>query len=281
VHPDQPGSLAERLLRLRKEAGLTGAQLSDALGWEEGTGRTKVSKIENGRQQVTENDIRAWARATGHPEQAEDLLDLLASAKVVRTRWRQQRLGGGQAAAVQQARDRTTQAATRIRNAENVIIPGLLQTSGYARSIIAQASALYGAVDVDAALQARMQRQQVLYDTSKMFEFVFTEAALYLLPCSRQVMLGQLDRLLSLGMDNVMVGIIPFGTELPLAPYNSFLLLDDDLTVETLAGKDEERADDSAELYHRIFDLLMAGALTGDDARRLITTAAERLREST
>ena len=51
-----------------------------------------------------------------------------------------------------------------------------------------------------------MHRQQVLYDTSKAFEFVFTEAALYLLPCSRQVMLGQLDRLLSLGMDNVTLG---------------------------------------------------------------------------
>jgi len=262
---------------LRKEAGLTGAQLSEALGWEEGTGRTKVSKIENGRQLATEADIRAWARAAGRPDQIDDLLDLLASSKVVRTRWRQQRLGGGQAAAVQQARDRTTQAATRVRNAENVIIPGLLQISGYARSIIAQASALYGAVDVDAALQARMQRQQVLYDTSKAFEFVFTEAALYLLPCSRQVMLGQLDRLLSLGMDNVTLGIIPFGTELPLAPYNSFLLLDDDLTVETLAGKDEERAEDSAELCHRIFDLLMAEARTGDDARRLIATAADRL----
>jgi transcriptional regulator with XRE-family HTH domain len=280
VHPEQPGSLAERLLRLRKEAGLTGAQLAEALGWEEGTGRTKVSKIENGRQLATEADIRAWAQATGHLDQIEDLLDLAASARVVRIRWRQQRLGGGQAAAVQEARDRTTQAATRIRNAENVIIPGLLQTSGYARSIIAQASALYGAVDVDMALQARMQRQQVIYDTSKTFEFVFTEAALYLLPCSRQVMLGQLDRLLSLGMDNVTLGIIPFGTELPLAPYNSFLLQDDDLTVETLAGKDEERAEDAAELYHRIFDLLMTEARTGDDARRLIATAADSLRVS-
>jgi len=88
-------------------------------------------------------------------------------------------------------------------------------------------------------------------------------------------------RLLSLGMDNVTLGVIPFGTELPLAPYNSFLLLDDDLSVETLAGKDEERAEDAAELYHRIFDLLMAEARTGDSARRLIATAADRLRVTT
>ena len=76
-----------------------------------------------------------WDEGRGaRRSQIEDLLDLLASSKVVRTRWRQQRLGGGQAAAVQQVRDRITQAATRVRNAENVIIPGLLQISGYART---------------------------------------------------------------------------------------------------------------------------------------------------
>jgi transcriptional regulator with XRE-family HTH domain len=274
----QPGSLAERLHRLRKEAGLTGDQLAGRLGWFGGTGRTKVSKAENGRQLLAEDEVRAWARATGHPEQAEDLIDLLANAKVVRTRWRQQRLGGRHAAELQRHWNHTAQAATRIRNAENVLIPGLLQTSEYARSVISQATALYGSVDVDAAVSARMQRQWVLYDTSKTFEFVFTEAALYLLPCSRQVMLGQLDRLLSLGMDNVTIGVIPFGTELPLVPYNSFLLEDDDLVVETLAGKDEESAAESAELHRRIFDMLMAEAFTGDNARRLITTAADRLR---
>ncbi|HEY7264498.1 MAG TPA: hypothetical protein VH589_23820 [Trebonia sp.] len=42
--------------------------------------------------------------------------------------------------------------------------------------------------------------------------------------------------------------------------------------------KDEEHAEESAELHRRIFDMLMAEVLTGDDARRLITTTADRLR---
>lgn len=280
MHPaeSQPGSLAERLLRLRRDAGLTGEQLAQQLVWGERTGRPKVSKIENGRQLPSADDIQAWAQATGHPEQANELLDLRADMLTVHTRWRQ-RLKGGDTA-VQQERDQRTQAATRIRNAETVLIPGLLQTARYARSIITQASGLYGITDTDAAVQARMQRQHVLYDTSKTFEFVTTEAALRLLPCPPQVMLGQLDRLLSLGMDHVLLGIIPFGIELPIAPYNSFLLLDDDLTVETLTGRDEENAGDEAAMYHRIFDMLIGEACTGDEARRLVMSAAEQLRGS-
>lgn len=273
----QPGGLAERLFRMRKAAGLTGDQLAEALGWGEKTGRTKVSKIENGHQTPAADDIRAWAQACGHPEQADALLDLLTDVQTVHTRWRR-RLRGGYAA-VQEDIDRRTQAAKRIRNAEVAMIPGLLQTASYARSITAAVSAAYGTRDIDAAVQARIGRQGVLYDQSKVFEFIITEAALRLLPCPPHVMLGQLDRLMSMDLPNVTLGIIPFGTELQMMPYNGFLLLDDDLTVETWAGKDEERAGDESAVHARIFDLLMAEAVTGDEARRLIARAAASLRE--
>jgi len=48
--------------------------------------------------------------------------------------------------------------------------------------------------EIDAAAAQRMLRQQVLYDTSKTFEFVITEAALCLLLCPLAAMLAQLDR---------------------------------------------------------------------------------------
>jgi transcriptional regulator with XRE-family HTH domain len=282
VHPvdeqlSRPGGLAERLFRVRKAAGLTGEQLATALGWEPPTGRTKVSKIENGKQTPGPDEIRAWAEACGHPELAPELLDLLADVQTVHTRWRR-RIRGGHAA-IQQDIDRRTQAATRIRNAEVSMIPGLLQTAGYARSIITAVSAAYGTTDVDAAVQARMRRQDVLYDQSKTFEFVITEAALRLLPCPPQVMAGQLDRLMSMDLPNVTLGIVPFGTELAIMPYNSFLLLDDALTVETWAGKDEDAGDESA-VHVRVFDLLVGEALTGESARHLIAAAAASLRDS-
>jgi len=283
VHPadarlTRPGGLAERLFRMRKSAGLTGDTLAAALGWGERTGRTKVSKIENGKQTPSPDDIRAWAQACGHPEQADDLLDLLADVQTVHTRWRR-RLRDGQAA-IQEDIGRRTQAAKRIRNAEVAMIPGLLQTAGYARSVITAVSAAYGTTDVDAAVQARIGRQGVLYDQSKTFEFVITEAALRLLPCPPAVMLGQLDRLMSMDLPNVTLGIIPFGTELRVMPYNGFLLLDDELTTETWGGKDEEPAGDESAVHARIFDELVTETVSGDGARRLIMAAAGELRRS-
>jgi transcriptional regulator with XRE-family HTH domain len=274
--PAERLTFGERLYRLRKDAGLTGDQLAALLGWG-ATARTKVSKIENGRQTPSTEEVQAWALAVGHPEAAEELLDLLADMKIVHTRWQARLKKGGQAA-IQEDFDARTRAAQRFRNAELVLIPGLLQTSAYARAVKTQGAALYPETvgDVDAAVQALMRRQDVLYDSSKTFEFLITEAALRLIPCPPQVMLGQLDRLLSLGMDNVTLGIIPFG-ELQLAPVNSFYLLDDDLTVETWAGKTEG---EPAALYHRIFDALMIEAVTGAEGRQLIASVAADLRRT-
>lgn len=275
---NQPGDLAERLRRMRTAAGLTGDQLAERLGWPAGTGQGKVSKIENRRQAASEDDIKGWARVTGNAGLTDELLDLRSKEHTVQIVWRKGLRSSG-ATSVQQQRDERTQAATRVRDFDPVLIPGLLQTPEYARGLFERATLLFGQVDVDGAVRARMQRQQVLY-TDKTFEFVITEAALHLLPCSRDAMLGQYDRLLTLYLPNVTLGIIPFGRELALPPYNTFNLLDDNLTVETLAGKTEEPGGEASATYQRAFDLLMAEALTGDDARRLIISAAERLRGS-
>jgi transcriptional regulator with XRE-family HTH domain len=280
VHPtdrrlSRPLGLAERLFRLRKAAKLTGDQLAAALGWP--AGRTKVSKIENGKQMPSAADIRAWAAACGQPEAAEELLDMLAGVQAVHIQWRRQLRRGH--AAVQEDLDRRTREAKRFRNAETVIIPGLLQTAGYARGIMQETADVWGTTDTDAAVMARMQRQEALYDTGKTFEFVITEAALRLLPCPPQVMLGQLDRLLSLDLDNVTLGIIPMGVHLAMPPVNSFLLLDDALIVESYGSEDVGGEEESA-VHQRIFDLLMAEAVTGEEARRLIATAAQDLRRS-
>lgn len=275
--PTQPSSLAEQLYRLRKEtAGLTGDQLADALGWGSKTGRTKVSKIENGKQTPTVDEVRAWADACGHPEAADELLTLLAQAQAEHRQWKG-RLRHGQAP-VQEEFGRRAAPAKRIRNATPLIIPSFIQTAGYARAIMTQVSGLWGTTDVDAAVEARMRRQEALYDRSKTFEFVITEAALRLLPCPPQVMLGQLDRLLSLDLDNVTLGIIPMGIQLAVMPYSDFLLLDDVAIVESSGGEDEVGEEESS-VYARIFDEQMAEAATGEGARRLITSAAESLRD--
>ena len=66
--------------------------------------------------------------------------------------------------------------------------------------------------------------------------------------------------------------------ELPVAPMVGFLTVDDLTVVETFTGQDEYLGQESA-TYERIVDGLMAEAVTGDEARRLILAAADDLRE--
>ena len=63
--------LAEALKALRAGAGLSGARLSEMLGWQQ----SKVSKIETRKQLPSEEDIAAWVGAAGgSPETASELL---------------------------------------------------------------------------------------------------------------------------------------------------------------------------------------------------------------
>lgn len=268
-----PGGLAERLTALRNGAGLKAVQLAESLGW----ARSKVSKIENGNQMPSEADIRAWTQATGHPEVTDELLEMLIGVQTIHTRWRRRLREGGQAS-VQRELDELTRAATRIRNLQVGIIPGLLQTAAYAHGIAAQVASVYGNVDIDAAVAARIKRQEILYEPDRQFEFVFCEAALYMPPCPKPAMLGQLDRLMAMDLANITVGIIPMGAELSMSPLNSFMLLDDLLVVESY-GYEDRVGGDLAETHARIFDVLMSEAATGEDARRLIIKAAASLRQ--
>lgn len=256
---------------MRKAAGLTGKRLAEQLGWTE----SKIPKLEGGRQLPTEDDIRAWAEATSHPEAVPELLRMLGEAESVYRQWKL-RLRGG-LTSLQEEIGALEQSAKRIRDFEIAFIPGLLQTEEYARYRFLEVERRYGIADVEAAVAARMQRQAVLYRHDKTFEFIITEAALRFLLCPREVMLGQLDRLLVDTMrSGITLGIIPFGVELPVAPVTGFLKMDDVTQVELPAG-DVIPARVSAD-YDEDFDLLMAEAVTGEEARRLITAAAEALR---
>lgn len=271
---NQPGGLAERLQRMRKAAGLTGDRLAAQLDWP----RSKVPKLENGRQMPTEADISAWARACGQPEATADLLELLGAAQSVHRQYRH-RLRSGHAS-IQDDLAAIVKLARRIRNIEVTVIPGLLQTPGYARYRALEAVRVHGFAEdgVEAAVAARMRRQEILYETEREFEFIITEAAMRIRLCPPQVMLGQLDRLLSLsGLANISLRIIPFDVVLPVAPMLGFMMLDDMAYVETHTSEDL-LAGPEAVLYGRIADDLAAEAVTGDAAQRLLTAAAETLR---
>lgn len=248
------------------------------LGWTQ----SKVSKIETGKQMPTDEDLDGWIAACQASDVARATLKtLLAEAQGLHQEWKQQvRLGQ---TAIQQNYDQLVSRATLVRNAEIIYIPGLLQTAGYARSRIEEGVRLHGADpgDVESATARRISRQQALYDTSKTFEFVITEAALRLMLCPPLDMLAQLERLIHLAdMPHITLGIMPFGRQLSIAPQNSFLLLGSHLAiVETFIGEYMFHHEDAA-AYSAVMDRLLSDSVIGGECQKVIRRAVTDLRRA-
>ena len=267
-------ALGKRLRELRQQAGLSGRQLAESLAWPP----SKISKLENGRQTPGDDDIRAWTRATNSTDETEALLASLHTLEVQYAEWRRIfRLG---------LRPRQNELAewdrkTRLTRAfEATVIPGLLQTTEYARAQFAEGiRRLKLPNDINEAVQGRIQRQEVLYLPDKRFHFVLTEAALRFRLCSPRVMLGQLDRLISFSqLPNVRLGIIGFETQYVTSPWHGFWLYDSDrVLVETFSAALDLRQPQEIELYGTAFEQLAEIASYGRAARAIINRVIDDL----
>ena len=266
-----------RLRELRRDARLTARQLAEAQGWDP----SKVSKIENGRQTPSEANLEAWAEACGRPELAAELIASLRTLETHYIQFRRKLRAG--LAANQRAFGEMEAVASAIRNFENVFVSGLLQTPEYARYRLAESLDRSGARDdLDEAVAARMQRQQVLYRKGRKFHFVLTEAALRYRVCPPEVMAGQLDRLMTLStLPNMRFGVIPFEVQYPIGPLHGFWIFDDQLvSVENFTAALRITQPGEVADYLQVFDRLAEIALYGSPARAIVTRALDHLAAS-
>ncbi|WP_326556167.1 helix-turn-helix domain-containing protein [Micromonospora sp. NBC_01796] len=263
------GALGARLRELRAREGISGINLASRLGWVQ----SKVSRIETGRQLPTEDDVRAWGAVIDADEPLlDELLRQLRALRGEHIAWRRGASDAAQAG-TQRSMMELAAEATLVRNFELGVVPGLLQTADYARVRLAENVEFHGAPgdDLEDALLLRIQRQQVLYDSTKQFRFLVTESVLRMSLCPVDVMRGQLDRLTALtGMSNVELGVIPTEARLPLAPLHGFVMFDDTVTVETWAEEQTWQTAADALRFGRIFDRLHEVARHGEDARDII-----------
>lgn len=277
----QPEGLATRLRALRAQAGLSGKDVADAGGW----AASKVSRIESGKQTPSADDIAVWCRACSARQDVQAALLRLREDAVVWNANFRQRMRYGQEG-VQQDYATLARESTLIRHFETVFVPGPLQIPQYARKILTGMRRLHsaGTDDVEEAVAARMQRQQMLYEPGKHFEFLIAEPVLRWLIVPADVMRAQLDRLQTMiGMDRVRFGIIPMGTPLVTVPQNTVELYtrDDDViaVAETFIGETWHRGDE-ARRYASVLDTLWDDAAEGEHARQLIVAAALALPQS-
>jgi transcriptional regulator with XRE-family HTH domain len=267
-------ALGKRLRELRSAAGLSGRQLAESLSWPP----SKVSKLENGKQTPTDDDIRAWTGATNSESETEALLASLHTLEVQHAEWQRQ-LRGGLKPHQQEIAD--LDARTRLFRAfEPTFIPGLLQTAEYARFRFAQSITVFKVRnDIDEAVAARVKRQDILYRPDKRFHFVLTEAVLRYRLCPPEIMLGQLDRLISFSqLPNVKLGVISFETAYVVAPAHGFWILDNDrVMVETFSAELNLAQPQELALYSGVFDALAGVASYGRSARAIVNRVIDEL----
>jgi len=252
------------------DAQLTGRQLAESQGWHP----SKVSKVEAGKQTPSQADVQSWAAACGRQDFAAELAASLHSLEGQYVEFRRLFRAGQRAA--QEAIAESEAAAISTLNFESVLVPGLLQTQEYARGVLSERLEDIACIDdVDDTLAARMQRQQVLYRTGKRFHFVVTEAVLRYRFSSREVMAGQLDRLVALTtLPTIRFGVIPFDGQLPVFPLHGFFIYDQQAVhVENFTAALRLTQPAEVEAYAKIFGQLAAAGQYGVEARALIMRA--------
>lgn len=253
---------------------LTGQQLAQRLGWQ----GSKVSKLENGKQTATPEDLQAWADATEQPSAYAELAARLAGFESHIRSWRRALANGFKP--LHEGLSVEIERTTDMWVWEESVIAGLLQTPEYARHVIQRyAELLGGPRDVEDAVRSRVQRQEWLYRPGHKLHVLMWEAALRSLICPPSVLAAQLDRLTGLiGMDTVELGIIPFTAPVKIVPANGFWVLDDRLVVAEDWHAEMWLDDaDNVTLYAKVWKTLRESAVYGADAHHVINSARRAL----
>jgi transcriptional regulator with XRE-family HTH domain len=272
---DKTPPLAESLRELRTAAGLSTYQLAERLGW----AQTKVSRIERGTTTPIPSEVAAWAEATGADQATAAELTGRAVAAETRTRsWRA--VHGKGLAARQREMARIRESMTGFREYANACVPGLLQTPPYAAHILELAD-VSGQGGVPEAVAQRMNNQAIIYDPSRTFEYVITEAALRYRAGPPEVMRAQGEKILSaMSLPNMTISVLPVGASPAVLVQSGFVIyrIPDNtlILVELLTTETQIRTVGDVRLYERAFDLLKESSVTGRKAERLIREAMVR-----
>ena len=118
--------------------------------------------------------------------------------------------------------------AVRIHEWELRVVPGLLQTEDYARSVITAGKPRLGVAELDRKVNARIERQRLFErENPPMYWTVLSEGALRQVIGSPSVMGEQLDKIIEAArMPNIVVQVLPFassdhpGTDGPVTVFD-------------------------------------------------------------
>jgi transcriptional regulator with XRE-family HTH domain len=261
--------IAVRLRDLRADAGLTGQQLAARAGWQ----GSKVSRLQSGRSQPSDEDIRAWCRACGAEGEAEDLIAAARQAQQMYTEWRRVQRAGLRG--VQQARTPLYEQTKVMRVYSSSVIPGMLQTRAYAAALLSEIARFSRTPDDSGpAADARVERSRIIRRGGRQFPIVVEESALRRQVGSPDVMAEQLGYLVqAAALPTVTLSVIPARAG-AMWPLETFTVFDtEQVTVELLTAAVTITAPSEVAQYVAAHDEMTAAAVHGPAALRLIAQA--------
>ncbi len=278
---DERQRLAADLKRLREAARLTQRDLAARLG----VSQPKVAHIESAQRSARPEDVAEWGRTVGQlPEQVAELVARAERAQADVVNWRRELQAAGGLPGIQREVAALERRAGTIRIYHPLLIPGLLQTAEYARQVFVQGDEARS--DVGEAVRTRLERQAILFQPGKRFEFLVYEGALCWRVGSPSVQAAQLDRIRQVAtLANVYMGIVPMDVQANVWRDHGLYMVDDVadegdalVIVELLCRNVTFTEPEMVEAYREAFRRLQGVAATGATAMAILDRLIARLR---
>ena len=171
------------------------------------------------------------------------------------------------------------EASHTVRQFLPAIPSGLIQTGEYARETLTSRVDGRAAVDIERAVQARIDRQTVLADPERRFIFLMPEHAVRWRRASHEVMAQQISHMAEVAATrpNVEIAVIPEASTVLASPLNGFVVFDDRLvTIELFSGEVVLRDPRDIAYHVNLFEFFYAQALTGPAAVAFLEDVANK-----
>ncbi|MFD0357381.1 helix-turn-helix domain-containing protein [Streptomyces sp. NPDC127110] len=275
--------LGGELLRLRDAAGLTQPQAAQVLS----ATAAKIAKMERGWVPFRDPDIVALCKLYGVTDEAA-VDSLLSLAKLDRERrkakgWWQHSPNAGFMAEYIAMED----VATHVRTWQLSLIPGLLQTSDYARALAVSDEFWQDPDDIERVVTVRLKRQERLRGERPLHvHTVIWEGALRQEVGGPTVIRAQLAHLLELAdLPNVHIQVLPFragGHPCIVGPFNIVSFAEagavDVVHVDVIGSTVWVESRDESAVYGRYFDRTSRMSLAPRDSVELIESIRRGLK---
>ncbi|MEV7689346.1 helix-turn-helix domain-containing protein [Streptomyces bungoensis] len=264
--------LGAELRRLRTGAGLTSGDAARLVGWHQ----SKVSRIETGASGAKPADVRLLLDAYDvRDRQLRELLLMLAGSEDAGGRSRWWHAYRGILPPTYRDFISLESQASAMRTLETTVVPGLLQTPEYARAVTRAAVEGVDEERLDALVEVRLARQDVLRsDPPLELSAVLDEAVLRREVGGPEVMARQLERLLEAArLPQVRLQVLPFAAGAHVGLTGPFVIFSfpstsdlDVVVVDQLTSSLYLERKEDLKAYSEAFDTLRIHALSPEDS---------------